>query len=254
VRVDLIGGLMEEKAKEINKRFFTFHVKKRPYVILKWAQTGDRFVATSPDTLLQERGNVDPHSQRLIISNEYSNRLVHKWRSEEAAILVGTNTATMDDPELTNRLWSGNSPIRLVIDFSLKLHHNLKIFKGASPTIIFNSVKHDINENESSEMLKQKGGVRYYKLDEEKTIPGQLVSALHEMKIISILVEGGPTLHQTFINEGMWDECRVITNSQLLPAAGLRAPVLVDSLKVSESEIVTDKLVVYAHNKRRSVL
>ncbi len=106
--VNVIVGVLEKDAIELNKRFFTFYTKHRPYIILKWAQSNDGKIA-----------NAD-HS-RVFISNEESNRLVHKWRSEEAAILVGTNTALYDDPELTTRLWTGNNPIRLVIDMEVKL-------------------------------------------------------------------------------------------------------------------------------------
>lgn len=139
-------------------------------------------------------------SQRMLISSDYSNRLVHGWRSEEAAILVGTNTALCDDPELTNRLWNGPSPTRLVLDMDLRLPATLKIFNGKFPTIIFNGLK----EGEFD-------GVRYYRLDKNSEVISQLLSALFKLKMQSVLVEGGRKLLQSFIDARLWDEARVIT-------------------------------------------
>ena len=116
-------GIMEEKCRELNKRFFTFHTLKRPYIILKWAQSVDMKIAGD--------------NSRVLITNEITNRVVHKWRSEEASILVGTNTAMTDDPSLTNRLWSGNDPIRLVVDMNLRLPDSLKLFDGSVKTDSF---------------------------------------------------------------------------------------------------------------------
>jgi diaminohydroxyphosphoribosylaminopyrimidine deaminase / 5-amino-6-(5-phosphoribosylamino)uracil reductase len=170
--VEVIAGVLENECKELNKRFFTYHTKQRPYIILKWAQTADGKIASlNPSegrTSDSDKTEIDYSSQiihqnkttsviaeagspplegreaaveRLLISNEYSNRLVHKWRSEEAAILVGTNTALLDDPELTTRLWPGPSPVRLVLDRDLKLPSSLKIFNQEVKTIIFNCIK-----------------------------------------------------------------------------------------------------------------
>lgn len=115
--IDVTVGVLEKECRQVNRRFFTFHTQHRPYVLLKWAQTGDGKIASYSE-------------ERLLISNDISNKLVHKWRSEEAAILVGTNTALMDNPSLTNRLWSGKSPIRLVIDMDLRLPKHLQLFNG----------------------------------------------------------------------------------------------------------------------------
>ena len=146
---------LEKECIELNKRFFTFHTKQRPYIILKWAQTADQFIG------------VNSPAQRLLISNEYSNRLVHKWRSEEAGILIGTNTALLDDPELTVRHWPGRSPIRLVIDIDLRLPADLKIFNKEIPTIIFNSKKE-----------QRENGLHYYRLNNDENITRQLMEAL----------------------------------------------------------------------------
>ncbi len=208
--VDVETGILEAECLELNRRFFTFHIKHRPYVILKWAQTADGFIATST-----------PSGERLRISNGYSNRLVHKWRSEEASIMIGTNTAMKDDPELTTRLWPGRSPIRLVLDLNLQLPRTLKVFDQSVRTIVFNSIKEE-KDNE----------IQYYLLTRNEDIVQQMLDALHQMNIHSILVEGGARLLQSFIDAGKWDEVRVITNTQLTvgndqsAVKGLRAPVL----------------------------
>src|SRR5687767_13525023 len=125
--IEVETGVLENECKEINKRFFCFHEKHRPFIILKWAHTADGKMGFESST------------DRLFITNEYTNRLVHKWRSEESAVMVGTNTALRDDPELTVRLWTGASPVRAVIDRELKLPASLKIFDGQYPTIVFNT-------------------------------------------------------------------------------------------------------------------
>ena len=232
-------GVLEKECKDLNKRFFTFHKLHRPYIILKWAQTADGFIAAH---LNPSGGGTSGYSddkkivqERLLISNEYSNRLVHKWRSEEAAILVGTNTALLDDPELTTRLWTGPSPVRLILDMNLRLPSSLKIFNDVVRTIIFNSVKQE-----------EKGNLLYYKLDKEDTIIRQMINALYELKIQSVLLEGGARLLQSFIDEGLWDEARIITNTQLTLnaeiASGLQAPVLRGFVKDTEMKLIHDRI------------
>ncbi len=198
---DVTTGILENECRELNKRFFTFHTLQRPYIILKWAQASDSKIAKD--------------NSRLAISNEYTNRIVHKWRSEEMAILVGTNTALIDDPQLTTRLWPGKSPVRLVIDMDLKLPSSLKLFNDHNRTIIFNSIKHTENGNRF-----------YYRLKEDKNLVSQIVVALRSLEIQSVLIEGGATLLQSFIDAGLWDEARIITNEQMIIGEGVLAPVL----------------------------
>jgi len=238
-------GLLEKECKELNKRFFTFHTLHRPYVVLKWAQTADGIISTSPQTPLQRRGaSGDPESSRLFISNEYSNRLVHKWRSEEAAILVGTNTVLLDDPELTTRLWPGPSPIRLVVDMDLKLPSSLKIFNDASPTIIFNTKVHSKESEWSAPSPSERVGVRslHWQVTEDTSLVQQIMNALYQLKIQSVLVEGGAKLLQSFIDEGIWDEARVISNRQLTIGKGLDAPHLENAIKIEEQNILSDTI------------
>jgi diaminohydroxyphosphoribosylaminopyrimidine deaminase/5-amino-6-(5-phosphoribosylamino)uracil reductase len=231
--VEVIDGVLEKECKELNKRFFTFHTQHRPYIILKWAETGDGFIAASP----QRRGAYENSAiERLFISNEYSNRLIHKWRSEEAAILVGTNTAIDDNPELTTRLWPGNSPVRLVVDMHLRLPSFLKVFDKRIKTIIFNSARHE-----------EDGNLLYYQVTEDVSVVHQIVNALYHLKIQSVIVEGGAKLLQSFIDEETWDEARVITNRELAIGEGLPAPLLANTFKNQEINIFSDRIKIYKH-------
>lgn len=255
--VEVEFGIMEEECKVLNKRFFTFHTQHRPYIILKWAETADGKIATASNTPLNppQGGSSDSENlettsvfadsknppsegravvQRLLISNEYSNRIVHQWRSEEAAILVGTSTALLDDPALTTRLWPGKSPIRLVLDMHLRLPNTLKIFDGTVRTIVFNA-----------EMQEEKENLLYYKLENDKNVVAQLMKVLYQLKIQSVLVEGGAKLLQSFIAAGLWDEARIIQNSELKIQNGLNAPVLKNASEVFSQRNLSDTIAIY---------
>ena len=219
--VNVVDGILENECQQINKRFFTYHTKHRPYIILKWAETGDRKIAGTG-------------TNRVYISNDQTNRLVHKWRSEEASILVGTNTALLDDPELTTRNWEGPSPIRLVVDLHLKLPQSLKIFNNKLKTVVFNVVKRE-----------ETGNLNYYQVTEDVSLVHQIVNALYQMKIQSVIVEGGGKLLQSFIEEEMWDEARVIKNEKLIIQQGLAAPELPAQGPKQELKIVSDRIDTY---------
>ncbi|HLK27171.1 MAG TPA: bifunctional diaminohydroxyphosphoribosylaminopyrimidine deaminase/5-amino-6-(5-phosphoribosylamino)uracil reductase RibD [Puia sp.] len=216
--VEVVQDVFKNKCEELNKRFFTFHTKHRPYIVLKWAQSSDAKI-----------GSIN--GERIFISNEFTNRLVHKWRSEEASILVGTNTALFDDPELNVRLWNGNNPIRLLVDMDLRLSTSLKIFNDKSKTIIFNSIKHEEQNN-----------LLYYQITKDVSIVHQIVNALYHLKIQSVLVEGGAMLLQSFIDEGIWDETRIVNNGELIINNGLNAPVLKDEKLFHAENIFSDKI------------
>jgi diaminohydroxyphosphoribosylaminopyrimidine deaminase/5-amino-6-(5-phosphoribosylamino)uracil reductase len=222
VSVEVADRLIRYECEQLNKRFFTFHIKKRPFVVLKWAQTEDGFIAASLN------------NGRLLISNEYSNRLVHKWRSEEAGILVGTNTALADDPELTTRWWTGKSPVRLVVDMDLKLPASLRMFDQRSGTIIFNAARQE-----------EKGNLLYYKLKKSDSIIPQILDALYQLNIQSIMVEGGAKLLQSFIDEQAWDEIRILTNEKKQIGAGLQAPKLENAVLVNEERLYSDTIELY---------
>jgi diaminohydroxyphosphoribosylaminopyrimidine deaminase / 5-amino-6-(5-phosphoribosylamino)uracil reductase len=233
--VKVTTGVLEAESIRLNKRFFTFNMLHRPYIILKWAQSADGKIAGPLDAgagAAQQR----PPGQRTLISNEYTNRLVHKWRSEEAAILVGTRTALEDDPALTVRLWNGSNPIRLVIDKDLKLPETLQLFDRKVKTIVFNRIRHGVGV---SGVDGHGDNLYYYKLEDGEDVVGGVIRALYKLKIQSVLVEGGARLLQSFIDEDCWDEARVITNNELEIQDGLPAPVLKESRLLSTRPLPT---------------
>lgn len=217
--VEVVTGVLENESTELNKRFFGFHQKNRPYIILKWAQSAN--------------GKIGSLQERIFISNDYSNRLVHKWRSEEAAIVIGTRTALNDDPLLTNRYWEGKSPVRIVIDKELKLPLTLKIFNGDAQTIIFNSSRNSREEN-----------CKYIKLDPENFLEG-MIQALYDLEIQSMLVEGGRLTLQSFIDAGLWDEARVITNEELIIENGIYSPEVKNFLLIKQQKYLSDRIDYY---------
>ena len=213
--VEVITGVLEKECIELNKRFFTFHQQKRPYIILKWAESAD--------------GKVGNNNERVYISNEYSNRLVHKWRSEESAIMIGTNTALQDNPSLSTRTWPGNNPVRLIIDMNLRLPAHLKIFNKETRTIIFNKLKHEDD-----------GNLLFYKIEEGDI--SQILHALHRMEIQSVLVEGGAKLLHSFIAAGLWDEARVIQNAELIISNGISSPELNNAILKKQENYFSDTI------------
>lgn len=222
--ITVITGVLENECRELNKRFFTFHEKQRPYIILKWAQSSNGKIAAAG-------------GERCYISNTYTNRLVHQWRSEEDAILVGTKTAMEDDPALTTRLWPGKNPVRLVIDMDLKLPPSLKLFDGTVKTIVFNRYKEDAGEK-----------IAYKKIDNRENVVHQIIHSLYELGLQSVIVEGGAQLQQSFIDENLWDEARVITNSALAIAEGLNGPALQHQKKIQEENIQNDTIAYFINN------
>ncbi len=211
-------GVLEREALELNKRFIHFYQKQRPFILLKWAQTANGKIAGMGH-------------ERLIISNDFTNRLVHRWRSEEAGILVGYHTALKDNPRLDNRYWQGNAPIRMVIDRDLSLPSHLHLMDGSQRTIVWNLVK-----NESINHLD------FVLLDAQKDTIEQILTVSYQMGIQSLIVEGGAALLQDFIDKGLWDEARVISNEQLMIDAGLDAPVLKQSECFFSEQIQTDSI------------
>ncbi|HLA58787.1 MAG TPA: bifunctional diaminohydroxyphosphoribosylaminopyrimidine deaminase/5-amino-6-(5-phosphoribosylamino)uracil reductase RibD [Puia sp.] len=203
--------VLHEESKELNRRFMIFHLQKRPYVILKWAQSANHKMSGMT-------------GKRKMISNDYSNRLVHKWRSEEAGIMVGTNTALLDNPALTVRLWDGKNPVRIVVDLGLRLPDSLKLFDGSGQTIVL---------NDSTDL--KAGNLLFKKLNQVKSGTSPMLSALHSLNILSVIVEGGSKLLQSFINDENWDEIRTITNNELMIPEGIPSPDI-QNLKFLRSE------------------
>lgn len=227
--IDVTIGVLEKECRALNKRFVTFQEQQRPYITLKWAQTTDGKIAGE-------------NFQRIAISNAYTNRLIHRLRSQNMSILVGTNTALYDNPELTTRLWPGSNPVRLVVDKNLRLPHSLRLFDGRQKTIVFNTQK----QQELSNLL-------YYQLKEEHTLPQQIKQALYELKLQSVLVEGGAQLLQSFIGAGLWDEAIVISNETQIAENGIAAPSLQQHRLVQVQRIISDTIHTYAHQSNRLI-
>lgn len=234
--IKVISGILEKECKESNKSFFTFHQKSRPYIILKWAQSADKKMASNDNN-------------RLLISNKTTNRIVHKWRSESSSILVGTNTAMLDNPSLTNRFWNGRNPVRLVIDKQLKLTKELNIFNHEAPTIVFTYMP-IINIMLSNEMdnlthFPFENKTYHFKLLGKTSLPLEIANTCYQLKLQSILVEGGAQLLQSFIDENLYDEIRVITNEKLFVTDGLDAPFFPFHNKIESYRISNDLIEIF---------
>ncbi|QDH78661.1 bifunctional diaminohydroxyphosphoribosylaminopyrimidine deaminase/5-amino-6-(5-phosphoribosylamino)uracil reductase RibD [Echinicola soli] len=223
--IEVVTGVLERHARQLNKRFFTTIEKKRPYVILKWAQTKDGFIA---------RANYDSKW----ISNSYCRQLVHKWRAEEDAIMVGTKTAHFDDPKLNVRDWHGENPLRIVLDKQLTLDKNLHLFDHSIPTLCYNLLKDESEKN-----------LTYVKLKDHFDIE-DILNDLHHRKVQSVIIEGGSYLLQKFIQSELWDEARVFTGNDTFES-GIVAPKL--KQRASETlNIMGDCLEIFEQNKPHS--
>ena len=215
-------GVLEEQSRELNRRFFTFHNKRRPYIILKWAQTLDGFIDSN-------RAACEPYRW---ITNQKSRILVHKWRSEEMSILVGTNTALRDNPELTVRYWSGKNPLRVVMDRTLRLPHTLHLFDGSTPTLII--AGNNLSASTRGETFSNIPNTELVFVDYMKGIEGVLLAELQKRNITSLIVEGGALILNNFLKLGLWDEARVFVGNQFY-RAGLLAPALPEGLHYTYS-------------------
>ena len=222
---EVIVGVLEKECKAHHKRFFTFQTKKRPFIILKWAQTLDAYVAP------KNRAIQAP----VWITNEASRQLVHKWRSEEQAILVGTTTVLDDNPRLDVRYWKGEDPVRIVIDKELKIPTNLKVYDGSVKTIFI---------NESSTSVK--GAIFFEKINFSKPIAIQICEVLFKHNIQSLIVEGGTKTIQTFIDENLWDEARVFSG-EVHFNDGVNAPKF-DVIPTNKENIKGDILKTYLND------
>lgn len=196
--IEVISGVLEEECKELNKRFFTFHQKQRPFIILKWAASGDGFL--------------DKDFKPTQIGNPLTKQFVHQLRSQEHAILVGTQTALTDNPSLTTREVVGRNPVRILIDFELKVPRDFNLYNKEAHTIVFNSVKESIEEN-----------ITFIKIAREHFLEN-LMQKLFEQQIQSVIIEGGRFTLQQFIDKNLWDETIIIKNEKLNLLNGTNAP------------------------------
>lgn len=218
--VEVITSILEKECLELNKRFFLFHTETRPYIILKWAQSSNQKIA-----------NAD--RSRVLITNEFTNRIVHQWRGKEAGIMVGTNTALHDNPELNTRKYPATNPVRLIVDINLRLPTSLNIFNQQQRTIIFNKLKH-----------VDDGNISYYQVTEDVSLVHLVMNACYQLNIQSVLVEGGAYLLQSFIDARFWDEARVITNNDLVINNGLHAPSL-NNYQIKNTEQIFSDTIQY---------
>ena len=196
-------GILEKECRELNKRFFTFHEKKRPYIILKWAQTADGFISQWPLPEMKEDN---------WITGPEAKALSHQWRAQEQGILVGYNTLINDDPLLTTRLAEGHNPLRMVLTRETDLPANLQVFNKEAKTVVFNSLK--------SEM---KHFVEYVKIDWADKVK-EVLDTCYTRQIASIIVEGGTNTIYNFMNSELWDEARVFVNPAKQFTHGIAAP------------------------------
>ncbi|MFV8342385.1 bifunctional diaminohydroxyphosphoribosylaminopyrimidine deaminase/5-amino-6-(5-phosphoribosylamino)uracil reductase RibD [Flavobacterium sp. XS2P39] len=231
--IQVTVGVLEAECHELNKRFFTFHEKKRPYIILKWAESQDGFIA--PEKILRYpeiSKQSDTKKKPVWITTVYSRQLVHKWRTEEQAILVGTQTVIDDNPQLNARDWHGNNPIRLIIDQNNRIPEDSHIFDNQIKTILFSKSKTKI----------EKENTIFEVIDFEQNIAKQIIKALYQHQIQSVIIEGGRQTIQTFIDTNLWDEARIfIGNVQF--TAGTKAPIL-DKNPFEKYSIGNDELII----------
>lgn len=222
--IEVIENILASEGKKVSLPRATYVSKNRPYVILKYAKSKDNYIA-------KEDG------EAVWISNLYSKRLTHKWRSEIDAIMVGTNTARMDNPSLTTRYYHGKSPVRVVLDRNLTLDKTLNIFNAQAKTIIFNQLKSEEKDN-----------LVFAKINFNDEILVQILSFLHKEKVANLMIEGGRKLLQSFIDASLWDEARVLTGDITLQK-GIPAPAFLGS----PSQIIslgTDRVSIYENRPK----
>lgn len=225
-------GILEKECQALNKRFFTFHNKKRPYIFLKWAQSTDGFL--SPETDLNQK------REPIWITNEYSKQQVHKQRAQEQAILIGTNTVSKDNPSLNTRLWKGNNCIRIILDLKLRTPSQSHAFDKSQPTIVITCKK---------EHPKNGTNLIFEVLEDIKCLATQICDILHKHQIQSLIIEGGQQTLQTFIDSEFWDEAFVYTGNKTQFLEGTKAPVLNKSAILGNiTQIKSDTLKFYQND------
>jgi len=224
--INVIVGVLEHECKAHHKRFLTVQEKKRPYIILKWAETKDGFVA--PLTRNEQKP--------VWISNKISQQLVHKFRSEEHAILVGTNTVIADNPKLNVRSWFGKNPVRIVLDRSLRIPENSNVFDGSVKTIVITKAKENRNDQQSEALF-------FEVIDFNENIAEQICTVLQKHQIQSVIIEGGTKTLQTFIDANLWDEARIFTGDTFFEK-GIKGPIFLAKI-ISETKIKNDILKIY---------
>ena len=220
-------NVLQKECEELNKRFITFHTQKQPYIILKWAQTSDGFI--SPDATKMSAAEFE---EKRHITGFIVQKLVHKWRTEEDAILIGTNTAVSDNPALNARAYAGRNPIRIVIDRTLRIPLNYKIFDHSQPTIIFTEKQKPAEHN-----------LQFIQIDFGRNMAQQIAEQLYNQNIQSVIIEGGLQTLQTFIAAGLWNEAQIFTSPKYL-VTGIKAPDITGKI-IHQNSIDNNRLTIY---------
>lgn len=229
--IEVLVGVLEKECYELNKRFFIFQTEKRPFVLLKWAQTADGFI---------DRKRTSSDEAPLLISNEITRALTHKVRSENQSILVSTNTVILDNPSLTVRYWAGRNPVRLAIDRQGRIPENYRLFDGNYATIVF-----------TQELKKSRENLEFVPIEFDENCLMSILNTLFKKNIHSVLVEGGAKLLQSFINKACWDEAQVEISVGRI-GEGVAAPVLLQMPDVSE-KIANHTINHYKNNHKSFV-
>jgi diaminohydroxyphosphoribosylaminopyrimidine deaminase/5-amino-6-(5-phosphoribosylamino)uracil reductase len=259
--IQVTVGVLKAACRAHHKRFFTVQEQKRPYIILKWAETSDGFIYPELDSaainlksrLLQQKktlGNDENikkvQTTPIWISNNISQQLVHKYRSQEQAILVGTNTVIADNPKLNVRSWTGNNPTRIVLDKSLRILKNTNVYDGSVKTIFITSKNITEMNNKELQFLENKENVIFEQIDFTKSVAKQICIVLQKHQIQSVIIEGGAQTLQTFMDENLWDEARVFIGANVF-RKGIKAPVLSAKLRTT-TKIKNDLLKIYTND------
>lgn len=223
----VITGILEKESRELNRRFNIFHEKKRPYIILKWAQTLDGYIDVDRTAIK------NPIS--YWISNYQLKRLVHKWRTEESAIMIGALTAVNDNPRLNAREWPGRNPTRIIIDENMDMTDDLNVLDGSVMTIVFSSKPKQSRQN-----------LEYIMIDFNNDYMSRIMDILYEKNIMSVIVEGGKRLLESYLDVGLWDEARLIIGNKVFHR-GLKGPDIPTTSYVAET-IDKDKLLIFRNS------
>lgn len=217
--IEVEVGVLENECRFLNRRFVKYVTQQKPYIILKWAQTFNGYIAPDATKISAEEFEIQRH-----ITDRIVQRLVHKWRTQEDAIMVGTNTALFDNPALNAREWKGRNPLRIVLDRNLRLPLNLKLFDKSEPTIVFTSVQKESEPN-----------LTFIQLDFEKNCLNEMLQELYQLKVQSVIIEGGSQFLNAVIANKIWDEAIVFMSPKTI-TDGIKAP-LIDGLKIQQETI-----------------
>ncbi len=227
--IEVEVGVLKDECDFLNRRFFTFHAKKRPFIILKWAESADGFIAPANSERLEKAP--------VWITNKYSRQRVHQFRAQEQAILIGTSTAAQDNPSLTTRDWYGKNPVRIVLDKTLRLPSKLQVFDKQVKTLVFTENK-----------MKNQPNLEYVQVNFSKDLLENLCEELFKRELQSVIIEGGTHTIQSFIDKQLWDEAYIFKGCNNF-RSGIKAPKL--SGKIISSEFIkSDNLQIKIHSHR----